>query len=767
MSETGQILYPPRFRGIVATHNRRGSSYSAADVERWIRLTRLAFKTSRIDLLVGAGSVSFVPRWLTYAKELDAVPSLRIHSPDVVSVPSAGEIGDVLFVFAGADWDKWETPIKAAADLGVSVRVKMLAPLPSEDFFGKCPKMLAENGVRRVDFVPHDPFVVMKHHPDAVVFSKENLTEYCRFLEACESEKLEANLYDIPFCFVESAYWRFISHAAQQSAEQSDYEWASRALAQRLFNMGAARARLVLQMLLGQFTSYADPIDRRLLPWILDHPWWRARMLAAKKLSRLIPFFHAPHECSGELVSTIGRELPPTCETCMLRRICDQGRTPEGRLIEGLSRSPIQGEPILDALTYRGHQRTSPNDTLLKWEAPVDLVDAARKAMSSAPPDIHVSSLDYRVEGHWALQLPDSVRWFSLGYSEQCSTPLARLEPPFTLAATFGSGIADFIGFGFGRYARILTPMTAFSHQLVLHVAADGRYVLLRDNDPVPPALFSGLYYVPERLGTVLEPSLSIWNIDNVIGTQNVRIWCGGTKMGATSRAFFSVVTVCTRYARRLQASLLSLAHQRGISADELEVIVAYVPGLDAVEDVLLSIEDTFPHLRIVRCPFSSEDAFAKGFMINESVRMASGEWVVLLDADILLPPDWFEEMKHVPSSTCFVVPDGRKMLPRDITARILLGMTLPWTCWEELREGVGEYRRSEVDGTPIGYCQCVRKSCFELVRYEEMRHFEGADWRFGKDMRERFGMEYRMEGMPVLHLDHGGSQWYGTTAHR
>ena len=66
----------------------------------------------------------------------------------------------------------------------------------------------------------------------------------------------------------------------------------------------------------------------------------------------------------------------------------------------------------------------------------------------------------------------------------------------------------------------------------------------------------------------------------------------------------------------------------------------------------------------------------------------------------------------------------------------------------------------------PIGFCQCVRTKCMESVKYNEYEHFEGADWRFGVDIREQFSKELRLEGKPVLHLDHGGSQWYGTQKH-
>ena len=35
-----------------------------------------------------------------------------------------------------------------------------------------------------------------------------------------------------------------------------------------------------------------------------------------------------------------------------------------------------------------------------------------------------------------------------------------------------------------------------------------------------------------------------------------------------------------------------------------------------------------------------------------------------------------------------------------------------------------------------------------------------------GEKLRENLGPEHRLSGVPVLQLDHGGSQWYGTRTH-
>jgi len=211
---------------------------------------------------------------------------------------------------------------------------------------------------------------------------------------------------------------------------------------------------------------------------------------------------------------------------------------------------------------------------------------------------------------------------------------------------------------------------------------------------------------------------------------------------------------------------LLGLAHQRGVPLEEIEVIVAYIPGLDATDDLIDSMRATHPQLRIVRSPFPKANARSKGFMINESARLARGEWFVLLDSDVVLPPDFFARLGALGPEARFVAPDGRKMLTPETTAAVLLGEVRPWEDYDGLLQDAGEYRSQEAKGIPPGFCQCVRREVFEKVPYVELDHFEASDWHFAKTIIDDFGPETRFEDMQVLHLDHGGSQWYGTAKH-
>jgi hypothetical protein len=396
------------------------------------------------------------------------------------------------------------------------------------------------------------------------------------------------------------------------------------------------------------------------------------------------------------------------------------------------------------------------------------LAEEARNITTRETPTREISTDTYDIVGRYTHHMPGAVRWLSFGPDELLSTVLARLEPPFTMNMTVGGGIAEQVGFSFGRHAKIVCPMIDYSHRITLHVDADGCYALLRDDRLVRPTEFEGERSLPPRLGGVLEPRISLHNIDGMILTQTMLLWEGGVKpLPHCEGVKYSVIIISTRYTRRLQAALLSIAHQQGVDSSLIEVIVGYVPGIDATDDLLDGMRDAFPKLRIVRSPFAEGHVRAKGFMINESLASASGEWILLLDADIVLPPDTFVRLEEESADAHFLSPDGRKMLSPETTSRVLLGEIKPWESFDLLIQTPGEIRHREADSIPIGFFQCVRRDILRRIRYHELDHFESSDWLFGRDVVVNYGREKRLNDFNVLHLDHSGSQWYGTSKHR
>ena len=330
------------------------------------------------------------------------------------------------------------------------------------------------------------------------------------------------------------------------------------------------------------------------------------------------------------------------------------------------------------------------------------------------------------------------------------------------ISVTFGGGVAELVGFRINRTQAILCPMVAPAHTLVLYGDPQGHYVLLRDGEAVTPVEVEGKTILPGRLPNALQFFLSVWNIHDMLSVTPIKIWSGAPLYAQRKENIrFSVVIFCTRFSRRLQAALLTVAHQQGFPLEQLEVVVAYVPGIDFTEDVIESVRQVFPALRILHAPMGAHNERSKGYAINEAMKMASGDWIMLMDADILLPPDYFQQVARHTEGRTYLAPIGRGLLGREATSKVLLGEIAPWRAWDTLWDGVEEVRDEEAMGVPIGFNQLLRRECIEQVQYQEYEHFQGADWEFGKAMREKFGKEFRLP-LRVLHLDHDGSQWSG-----
>jgi hypothetical protein len=471
-----------------------------------------------------------------------------------------------------------------------------------------------------------------------------------------------------------------------------------------------------------------------------------------------------------KLRAEAANKMGPTCATCKFQRVCAHQTERFLKRLPGVPIAAQAGEHVA-TVCPKGVERPRYYDAMdqqrLEWpERALELAEEARHLTLKQPHTREISTDTYDIQGRYTHHMPGAVRWVSLSTHELWSTSLPHLTPPFTLSLTFGGGIASHIGFAFGRFARIMCPMVDFSHRLILHVDAEGHYVLLRDGMLVRPSEFEGETGVPVRLAGRVEPRIAILNIDGQILTQTLLLWEPKPPAQPRKKPKYSVVLVNSRYTRRLQAALLSLAHQRDFDLSQLEVLVCYIPGLDATDDLIDSMRAAYPELSVLRIPFAEDCMKAKGFMLNESIPSTAGDWVLLMDADIALPPDTFSRIEAVEASTHFIAPDGRVMLSPETTGAILLGKLTPWDDCAAILEKEKDIRHREAQGVPIGFFQCVRREVFQKTGYAELNHFEASDWHFGSSVQKLFGKETRLEGFNVFHLDHGGSQWYGTTKH-
>ncbi len=781
MTNTPPIKAPAlrSVRGLVLAVNEHGERTDPTTIRQWLRLSTEKFKARKVDLYLPEADERALLPLLEEAAHLGLRLSLRCTpvTPPAI-LPTLAEAGllDLALDVSELDAHVLRGWMDQATFVGLPLRLFITAEAISASPDDSLMDLLSEAASVQVSLVDSltDVSTTAALPPDTI----EHIISLIRGLR---DRGTEIHCLQIPYCQLPEDLWPTVTQHAQWLTHHQYYRPAALEFVRKLKRLTPARMRQAVEIALGEGASFHNRIDDAVLPWVLEHPWYFYWIWFLHKLTRRLPLRRKqpspfPEDLT-ELEALVEahrteqrKNLGPICAQCRFHPICDHHTELLKQRLPGRAIVAHPGEPLYDPHAFLDPAVTwyDPIDTqrVQQWSQRAHRVEEAQQRIQRERPTREIPAESYEIQDHKTHRMPASVRWFSFSTAELQSTVLARLSPPFTISVTVGGGMAALMGFAFGRHARLMCPMTAFSHKLTLHVDRDGYYVLLRDGEPVMPTAFEDADLVPEYLGTVVEPRIALTNIDGQIVTQTVLLWEEKPATTPPPPCRHSVVIVCTKYARRLQAALLALAHQEGLEGKGLEVLVGYVPGIDATDDVLDSLAAQCPELTIIRMPFTPQHDRAKGFIINECIDLARGAWITLLDADIMLPPDYFARLDREPEDTRFVVPDGRHMLSPETTARVLLGLSHPWADYDALLESDGEYRHHESEGVPPGFCQSVRRAVLEKIRYQELDHFEGSDWWFSAQVIECFGKETRLEGLRVLHLDHGGSQWYGTDRH-
>lgn len=765
-------IYP--IRGLLFTHNARGRAIDLTALKKWLRLNASAYKAEKIDVFVAPGGEDTFEALLDFAPTQSTRLSLRCNvnlDIDRLEAWKSRGLFDVLLVArdaADAALARW---IAACTDLDIPFRVELYGAMAPT---GGAPETLLKDAVC-VNINIADPFAPATA---PAVPSTPAVASLNALTQTLSKHGVEVNLQHLPFCHVDEENLPYAQNEQQYFLDHQQYSRSAWLFAVTVWNRPSHAIDKAAEIHLTRQTSFHNVIDNAVLPWIFEHPFLYIRVWALHKLTRHLSFLRhrpqpLPENASAaenaveKLREAQKRTLGPVCAQCRYQAICSHATERFRATFPDLPIAAQPGPLILDAQAFN---REQPKHYDVIDEArrhpPVHqavLAAHVRNLIAETPPTREFNETDYVIEDHETHPMPGAVRWFSFTNAELQSSVLTQLQPPFTLSTTFGGGLASHIGFSFGRHAKIYCPMIGTTHALHLHVNADGQYVLLRDGEPVRPTEFEDAHYLPRKLAGVVEPRIAILNVDGQISTQRVLLWDESVETKQSrQKVAVSVVIVSTCYSRRLQAVLLALVNQRDVDLATMEVIIGYVPGVDATDDLIDGLRLTHPQLRIVRSPFPPNKQKSKGFMLNLCMDMAAGEWIVLLDSDIMLPPDFMAKLLALPDTARFAAPDGRRMLSPTQTAQILLGECRPWEDYETLAESDTEYRHHESDGIPPGFCQCVRKEVIKTLRYPEFDHFEGADWWFAKEVKEQFGPLARFEAMKVLHLDHGGSQWYG-----
>ncbi|MBI1320142.1 MAG: glycosyltransferase [Candidatus Hydrogenedens sp.] len=769
----------PPVRGLVCGGNRRGGAFRLSALKQWVHLSKAGYKAEKIDILADGQPRGAVVELLEFAASENLPAAIRLSvAPEEEDLRAFAAAGATDLFYAPAQFraQTLESLCAACTALGLPLRIQITRPLFEDSEFERVREMLWAEPIWSINLAPWDPFL-----PDRPCTRTETvrlLEQTASLAEAAVAHGKEVNLLRFPFCLLPRERWAEVLTLPQFYLHHQQYMYEAYDLAQTIHRCSVFGMAAAIEHQLSAGATHYHIIDKVAFPRIISHPSLHVRLWLKHKIVRQfarrtkrgapLPDTEDAWEAAlKEVRAEADRHLLPACRECALKHICDHGMPPLREVLRGAELTPQRAEGVVSPLHFNCGQLKRYDAVDEARRAETDDLEAiaveARRVIDESTPTRVFGYDEYEIEGRWTDRLIGAVRWWSLTTDRYRSSELARVEPPFTLGFTVGGGMAEQAGFCLADHIYLLCPMIGPTHYIALHVRRDGSYVLLRDGQPVRPTEFTGLFRVPKRLGSVLHPRLCLWNIDGQIQTQSPQLWLNSEPQpDAAPPPVYSVIVPSTRYSRRLQALALGVAHQAGYDLSRIELIVSYVPGLDSNDDLLDSLEAAFPALRIVRCTFTERHVRSRGLMVNEAVRMASGEWVILFDSDIVVPPDFFARLDGVPEDTKFIAPDGRKMLPPAETAQILLGECRPWEDFQSFLDGPGELWHREADGVPVGFCQIVRRSILQELPYAQADHFEGSDWEFSQQVYAKYGKEHRLEGCYVLHLDHGGSQWYG-----
>lgn len=746
-------------RGLIPVHNIHGQPFRTVDVHRWLNFVSREFVVRKLDLLSWGAIPERVEGLLDFVVEQLPVPlSLRTDAtadPRRLETWVNKRLLDVFLCPPPTGPSRLPDWLEACRNLGIPARIQLQAPFRLDGAVDAHAAKWAESNVRSVNVVVSDPFQPVTTAPDSEQ-ARRCLDFVNAFASSLVAHDIEINLVGFPANVVSESLRPYARSREAFFHDHQHYERGAYEMAVDLFARSPRVVRSIILAKLVRHASFDNPTDRHLVRVLsLSSTRLYSAMVLWSKLWRT--FYGQRHA----LKDSGGRARPDTAE---------QNRLSHGELATFRKMFPgVNAEPDTAGV---------PREAMARYLDPVDWSrfheKQQRQAMAREAldwerrerPAKEISADTFGCDNGYFRFMPGANQWVTASGGEKRSNILDSLEAPFMVSVTFGGGLAECIGFAFGKHIRLMCPMVNTSHLLHLYVDPAGNYVLLRDKQLVEYVEVPGRARVPVRIPAIRDLQLCIWNIHEEISASSVKFWTAPPDRDVPPHGItFSVCIFSTRFSRRLEAVLKSLAHQRDFAMERLEVLVAYVPGLDATEDVLDSMRHIYPELRLVHMPFSSQFERSKGFALNETMAAASGEWIMLLDSDTLVPPDMFARLDALREGQSFMAPVGRAMLDAPTTAGILLGETLPWDAWDRLLESAPDLRVREAKGVPIGFCQIFRASCLEKVRYPEYEHFQGADWEFGTAMRKHFGDELRLE-FPLIHLDHAGSQWYGTQQH-
>lgn len=440
-----------------------------------------------------------------------------------------------------------------------------------------------------------------------------------------------------------------------------------------------------------------------------------------------------------------GYKKTSACDSCALTQICD-----------GFNDLYVERYNSEEIDPYEGNEIESPTNFLdIPKKSPFYFKGSSTDAPMEEPFPLSLESLaeNKPIENDSILVSPDleTHTKFTLGI---CT-------PPYILEARV-SGPAGQIGFSFGECQDFCVELPDNDpHNLRLEVSSNGKIRHLVDGEEkmgsrrdlgnlsvCPPAFIEeGPVYLKTRQSLVKIHSISLSRQRK-------------DELGA------SVLVVSMGYARRLGILLRSLSKQ---TVTGFEVLVGYDKTRDDTAWVIESIRRDFG-LRVRGFDFSDFSwKGCKADVMNTLLRQSRGDFVLITDADIVMPPDIIDhllqarDMPHLSTKRC--------LLPAEETSKILLGERDPIRHFDDtLREYEdritkwGDIARKYEEEPALGYFQWVQGDLARRIGYpNKWRKFSGSDDSFSLAILRELGLvEVPLIDKTVLHLDHGPSNWKG-----
>lgn len=188
--------------------------------------------------------------------------------------------------------------------------------------------------------------------------------------------------------------------------------------------------------------------------------------------------------------------------------------------------------------------------------------------------------------------------------------------------------------------------------------------------------------------------------------------------------ALISVIVTTYNREDALAASLRSL---RGQTDADFEVIVADDGSGPATAALIETVKSVIGH-RVVHV-WHEDKGFRAGEIRNRAVLAARGDYIVFLDGDCIVRPDFVAIHRRLAEQGCFVT-GNRILLSRELTAQVLRDGLTPetWGCatWLGKRLGGGVNRLSALLKLPLGPLRRLRAKQWKGARSANLAIWRG-----------------------------------------